>query len=36
MAKGHDHEILLALETPPKAILLKIEIEFCVVMGLPV
>ena len=36
MTKGHDHELVQALETHPKATLLKIEIEFCVVMGLPV
>ena len=34
MAKGRDHEIVRALETHPKAVPWRIDIEFCVVMGL--
>ena len=36
MAKGHDHEIVRAAETHPKAGPWKIGIEFCVIMGLQV
>ena len=36
MAKGLDHEMLRALETHPKAIPGKIEMEFCMVTGLQV
>ena len=36
MAKNRDHEIVRALETHPKAVPWRIEIEFCVVMGLQV
>ena len=35
MAKGCDHEIVMALEIHPKDELWNIEIEFFVVMGLP-
>lgn len=33
-ASSRGHEIARALETCPKAVLWKIEFEFCVVMGL--
>ena len=36
MAKGRDHKVVRDLETHPKAIPWKIEIEFCVVTGLQV
>ena len=36
MGSGCGHEIVRALETRPKAVLWKIEFEFCVVMGLKV
>ena len=35
MAMGHDDEIVRNFETRLKAVPWKIEIEFCVVMGLP-
>lgn len=35
MSKGHEHEIVRALEIHTKAILGKSDIGFCVVMGLP-
>ena len=34
MAKSRDDEIVWALETHMKAVCWKIEIEFCVIMGL--
>jgi hypothetical protein len=34
MGKGHVHDIVRALETHPKVVPWKIEIEFCAVMGL--
>lgn len=34
-SKGHEHEIVRALEIHTKAILGKSDIGFCVVMGLP-
>ena len=36
MAKGRDHEFVRALEINPKAVPWRIEIGFCVVMGLQV
>ena len=36
MVKNHGHEVARALETHPKAVPWKIEIEFCVVTGLQV
>ena len=36
MAKDRDHEIVRALETHPKAIPRKIDIDFCVLTGLQV
>ena len=36
MDKVRDHRIVRALETHPKAVPLKVEVEYCVVMGLQV